>query len=95
MISMSSDDPKDHVALVSTKRHRESLVLFTMFWTPLTIRRTANEDGGLHAPYGLRSIAGMTLPLVPLNQALSSAHGSFAGASECVPVVLVAQGRAM
>ena len=34
MISMPSDDQKDLVALVSRMRHRKSLVLFTIFWTP-------------------------------------------------------------
>ncbi len=87
---MPSGDQKALVARVSTKRHRETLVLFTMFWTPLAVRRTAKVAGGLHPPYGLRSIAGMSLILVPLNQASSSAHDSFPGAGQCVPVVLVA-----
>ena len=90
MISMPSDDQKDLVALVSPKCHRKSIVLFTMFWTPLAVRRTAKEAGGLHPPYGLRSIAGMSLTLVHLNRASSSAHDSFPGASESVPVSLVA-----
>ena len=72
MISMPSDDQKALVALVERKSATGKLSRCSLCFGPhLAVGRTAKEAGGLHPPYGLRSIAGMSLTLAPLNQGSS------------------------
>ncbi len=58
MIAMPSDDQQNLVARVSTKRHRESLLVFTISRGPEAVRWTATEDGGCTHPTGLSRCQG-------------------------------------